>query len=325
MPSPKYMDFAEYILGVTETIWEGRNIASLRENYSDDIPVRSPLSLVVGNEAVISATLATLSEFPDRELLGEDVIWDRMGEDSWLSSHRIISLATHAEDGFFGWATQKRLSYRIIADCHASADPKWGWQINDEWLVRDLGAIVRQIGRKPSDFARELIGREGGYGRSKGTFIPGDDEPLGPYKGKGNDAEPGLRYADMLDRIMNADVSAIKSEYDRACQIEMPGGLTGHGWSEAEKFWLGLRASFPNAAFRVEHRMGREDERRLPRAAVRWSLTGKHDGWGAFDTPSQADVHVMGMSHAEYGPRGLIREFTLYDEVAVWKQILENT
>ena len=106
-------------------------------------------------------------------------------------------------------------------------------------------------------FARELIGREGGYGRSKGTFIPGGDEPLGPYKGKGNDAEPGLRYADMLDRIMDADISAIRSEYDRACQIEMPGGRTGHGWSEAERFWLGLRASFPNAAFRVEHRMGR--------------------------------------------------------------------
>ena len=85
MTPPKYTDFAEYILGVTETIWEGRNIASLRENYSDDIPVRSPLSLVVGNEEVISATLATLSEFPDRELLGEDVIWDRMGEDSWFS------------------------------------------------------------------------------------------------------------------------------------------------------------------------------------------------------------------------------------------------
>ena len=323
MPTPIYTDFAEYILGVTETIWEGRNIASLRENYSAGIPVRSPLSLVVGNEDVIGATLATLSEFPDRELLGEDVIWDRMGENSWLSSHRIISLATHAETGFFGAATHARLCYRIIADCHASADPKWGWQINDEWLVRDLGAIVRQIGCEPSEFARELIEREGGSGQSSRTFIPGDDEPLGPYTGVGNDSEPGLRYADMLERIMNADVAAIKKEYDRACQIEMPGGRTGHGWREADRFWLGLRSSFPSATFRVEHRMGGKDEGRLPRAAVRWSLTGKHDGWGAFGTPSQADVHVMGMSHAEYGPRGLNREFILYDEVAVWKQILE--
>ena len=29
----------------------------------------------------------------------------------------------------------------------------------------------------------------------------------------------------------------------------------------------------------------------------------------------------MGMSHAEFGPRGLKREFVLFDEVAVWKQI----
>ena len=30
----------------------------------------------------------------------------------------------------------------------------------------------------------------------------------------------------------------------------------------------------------------------------------------------------MGISHAEFGPRGLRREWTLYDEVAIWKQIV---
>jgi hypothetical protein len=30
----------------------------------------------------------------------------------------------------------------------------------------------------------------------------------------------------------------------------------------------------------------------------------------------------MGMTHAEWGPWGLRREVTLYDEVAIWKQIL---
>jgi len=59
-----------------------------------------------------------------------------------------------------------------------------------------------------------------------------------------------------------------------------------------------------------------------PRAAVRWSLWGKHAGWGAFGAPSGAPVHVMGITHAEWGPWGLRREFTLIDETAVWKQIL---
>ena len=59
-----------------------------------------------------------------------------------------------------------------------------------------------------------------------------------------------------------------------------------------------------------------------PRAALRWSLTGCHDGWGVFGAPTGVRVHVMGISHAEFGPWGLRREVALYDETMVWKQIL---
>ena len=60
-------------------------------------------------------------------------------------------------------------------------------------------------------------------------------------------------------------------------------------------------------------------------AALRWSLDGTHDGWGSFGRPTGARVHVMGMSHAEFGPWGMRREFALYDEIAIWKQILLAT
>ena len=62
-----------------------------------------------------------------------------------------------------------------------------------------------------------------------------------------------------------------------------------------------------------------------PRAAIRWSLTGKHSGWGSFGAPSGAEVHVMGICHAEFGPRGLRREWALLDETAIWMQILRHT
>ena len=61
------------------------------------------------------------------------------------------------------------------------------------------------------------------------------------------------------------------------------------------------------------------------RAAFRWSLHGKHDGWGSFGAPSGAEVYVMGISHAEFGPWGLRRDYTLIDETAIWKQILLQT
>ncbi len=315
----KFKDFPDYILGITKEIWEDRGIATLHQYYAPDIVVRSPMSVVIGNEGVIAATMATLAEFPDRQLLGEDVIWSGTPEDGMLSSHRILSTATHLGDGVYGQATGKKLQYRIIADCHAIAN-----QINDEWLIRDQGAIVRQMGWDPKDYARQLIANEGGPEKCVRPLTPKTDRP-GPYQGDGNNNEHGARYADLFKRIMGADMAAIPAEYDRGAQLDLPGHVTAHGHPAADRFWMGLRASFPSAKFEIHHVIGRDDPAMPPRAALRWSLHGKHDGWGAFGTPTGAEVYILGLSHAEFGPRGLRREWVIYDEPAIWKQILLQT
>ncbi len=79
------------------------------------------------------------------------------------------------------------------------------------------------------------------------------------------------------------------------------------------------------AGWAIDHQIGLDDPMMPPRAPVRWSLTGRHDGWGTLGRPTAAQVYVMGVTHAEFGPRGLRREFTLLDETAVWKQILLAT
>ena len=321
---PKWRDFPDYIVGITKEIWEDRGIASLHHYYDPSIVVRSPASVVIGNQGVIAATMATLAEFPDRQLLGEDVIWSGTPEQGMLSSHRIISTATHARDGVYGAASGKQLRYRILADCHAKDNA-----IDDEWLIRDQTAIVKQIGWEPKEFARDLIAREGGPEACVRPLTPATDKP-GPYKGKGNDDEWGARHADLLNRIMNADMAAIEAEYDRAALVEYPGGQTGHGWGDVDRFWMGLRAALPDAKFTIHHQIGRSDPNMPPRSALRWSLHGTHSGWGAFGTPSGGEVFVLGISHAEWGELitgdiRLRREWTLFDETAVWKQILLNT
>lgn len=321
---PKFSDFPDYIIGITKEIWEDRGIATLHHYYAPDIVVRLPGSVVVGNQGVIAATMATLAEFPDRELLGEDVIWSGTPEEGMLSSHRIISTATHARDGVYGAASGKKLRYRILADCHARNNA-----IDDEWLIRDQTAIVRQIGWDPKDYARNLIMREGGPDTAVKPLSPTTDKP-GPYKGKGNDNPWGQRHAELLNRIMGADMAAIESEYDRAAQLEYPGGETGHGWAAADGFWMGLRAAFPDTTFTIDHQIGRDDPNMPPRSAIRWSLHGKHSGWGTFGAPTGAEVYLLGISHAEWGELiggqiRLRREWTLFDETAVWKQILLQT
>lgn len=313
---PRFEDPPGWILAVTREIWEGRGVASLRRHYAPDVLVRSPAGVTRGNAAVIAATLETLAELPDRRLLGEDVIWCASPAGGFLSSHRILSTATHAGHGRLGPPTGRRLVYRVIADCHAVDG-----RIDDEWLIRDQGAIVRQLGTDPESFARAQIAAEGGPARCARPLTPASDPP-GPYRGRGEAGAWGARYADLLARIMAAELSAVAREYDRACELLLPGGITGHGRDAAERFWLGLRAAFPDARFEVHHAIGREDPLLPPRAALRWSLDGRHAGHGPFGPPSGAEVHVMGLCHAEFGPRGLRREFVLIDEVAIWKQIL---
>lgn len=316
---PKFRDFPDYIIGITKEIWEDRGIAALHHYYSKDIIVRSPASVVVGNDRVIAATMATLAEFPDRALLAQDVIWSGTPETGMLSSHRLMSTATHLGDGAYGSTTGKKLTYQIIADCHAINN-----QINDEWLIRDQGAIVRQMGRDPAQFARDQIMREGGPERCTKPLTPANDVP-GPYTGTGNTNAWGAEHADILHRIMAADFTVIPQAYDRACELHYPGGLTLHGHAAADHFWLSLRAAFPDATFTIHHQIGRDDPMMPPRSAIRWSLHGTHSGWGAFGAPSGAQVFVLGISHAEFGPYGLRRDYTLFDETAVWTQILLHT
>ena len=317
--SDRFSDFPDYIIGITKEIWEDRGLATLHHYYAPDIPVRSPSSIVIGNQGVIGATMATLAEFPDRRLLGEDVIWSGTPEEGMLSSHRILSTATHSGNGVYGAATGKKLRYRIIADCHAINN-----QINDEWLIRDQGAIVRQMGWDPKQYAIDLIKREGGVDKCVKPFHPSIDQ-AGPYKGRGNDNEWGANYADVLNRIMAADLGVVPAAYDRAVTGFYPGGKELLSTDGIDTFWIGLRSAFPSAEFKIEHQIGREDAMMPPRAAIRWSLTGKHDGWGAFGKPTGADVHVMGVSHVEFGPWGIRREYTLFDETAIWKQIAMQT
>ena len=321
----------DFILGITREIWEDRGIGTLTHRYGPELVVRSPASVVKGNRGIIAATLATLAEFPDRELPGEDVIWVAVSPGSFLSSHRLICWATHTGAGAYGAPTGRRLRYRILADCFCEGDA-----VTDEWLVRDQGAIVRQMGFELVPWVRDLIAREGGPEACTQPFTPERDLP-GPYAGRGNDHWAGRTLADLLTRLTASELSAIPAHWDRACELHYPGHHEAHGHAEADRFWLSLRAAFPSARFEIHHAIGREDPLLPPRAALRWSLDGRHDGWGMFGRPTGAQVHVMGMTHAEFGPYAggpgghrpdaptIRREWTLIDEAAIWKQILLAT
>lgn len=321
----KWQSAADYCLGITREIWDEHRADAVATYFADDMLQRAPSGLIRGRAAISNAVLATLAEFPDGAYLGEDVFWarntkkDADGRIGLVTSQRATCLATHSGSGLFGEPNGTPVRFRIMSERWCAQN-----QVQDEWTVRDHGAIVRQLGRDPAEWARDLIAREGGPNHCADPLSPETDID-GPYGGQGTKDAVSSQLADILKRIMSGELGVVAEQFDRSVETGYPGGETSIGQLGVERFWLGLRSAFPSAGFRIEHRIGMEDEQSMPRAAIRWSLYGKHDGFGAFGAPTGAYVYIMGITHAEFGPRGLRREWTLIDETAIWKQIVLAT
>ncbi|MBE3638458.1 nuclear transport factor 2 family protein [Mangrovicoccus algicola] len=311
----------EYVLGLSWELCEGRGLSAILEHHDAAAISRSPARVLSGARAILAEAMSELAEFPDREMLGEDVIWHDTppGKDVAAGFHaslRAHGRATHLGEGRHGAATGRPGTARVMTDMWCSQN-----RIRDIWTVADSAALAHQLCGGSRAMAERLIVAEGGPERCVVPLTP-DTDLEGPYFGRGNRSEPGAELEDLLRELMSGGFSVIPDRYDRACELAYPGGLSEQGHRAADRFWLGLRSAFPAAAFRVDHVSGMEEEGQMPRAALRWSLYGKHDGPGLFGPATGCFAYVMGITHAEFGPRGLRREWTLIDEVAIWKQLL---
>ena len=314
----KYKDFPDYILKITKQIWEGKDVDSIGEFYTDNIPVRSPFGITYGNKPVIEATYNTLKEFPNRQLLGEDVIWNGNDDKGYHSSHRILSKGTHLGDGFYGKPTGKDIYYRVIADCACK-----GNQVYDEWIVRDQGAMVRQIGYTPKEFAQIMIDKEGGLEKAKKLFDKNDIKPSDYQPEKIKKDSAGQKYSEILSKVFEEGYDF--NDYNRASNIYWPGNKLGHGREDISKFWNSLKDIFTDIKFTIEHVGYLDESNKNPRASIRWFLEGVHSNDSEdYGKKTNSKLFIMGINHVELNQDGVIREWVLFDEVAIWKQILMN-
>ena len=77
--------------------------------------------------------------------------------------------------------------------------------------------------------------------------------------------------------------------------------------------------------FKIEHVGYLDEPNRNPRASIRWSLEGIHSKIVKIMEKKQILIYlIIGINHAELNQYGVIKEWVLFDEVAIWKQILMN-
>lgn len=313
-----YSSVPDYIYGCTNEIWEERGVAEkLRRYYSPDCLVRAPSGLTDSMSGVARDALATLHQFPDRRLVGEDVIWKPAGGDSFLSSHRLISVMRHTGDGRWGAASGRQVKSRIIADCWVT-----GGVITEEWLVRDGAAFAHCLGRTARDLAQEQLAADRVAGRKPACFTPADDRPSQARLEVSRDPA-GTRYGAGLRTLWgDQNLAAIRDLYFAGCQVAVPGGETRNGHDDLDRFAVGLLASIPDARFTLHDVTVLRDAEAPVRVAARWSLDGTHSGWGRFGAPTGVPLHIMALSHAHLTGDRVMAEWLLFDDIAIWTQIL---
>ena len=290
-----YPDVPAFIYGITREIWEDRGIGG---KLAEDLRARYVCcgprpALTTDNQGVTAQTLQTLHQFPDRQLVGEDVIWAGYEDGSFLSSHRLVSVMRHQGSGIYGPASNRVVRSRIIADCYCRDG-----QVVEEWLARDQAAFARCLGIEPEAMARDMVERELRRSGEVGFFTPERDMP-GSYRPQNQPGRELDIYREGYARIFEVkETAAIRDLYFHGAAVAIPGGDTVYGHADIDRFVLGYLASFPDAVFRAESSTVNRDEGQPVRLAMRWSLAGTHAGFGHFGEPTGAPVYVMGFSHA---------------------------
>ena len=75
--------------------------------------------------------------------------------------------------------------------------------------------------------------------------------------------------------------------------------------------------------FSIEHIGYLEEPDKNAKASIRWFLEGKHVNESKeYGKETNSNLFIMGINHVEFGNYGINREWVLFDEVAIWKQII---
>ena len=307
-------EIEDFIYRITEEIWENKKVENIRSYYAPDVIVRSPSITTYDCDTVVQATYKTLEQFPDRELIGEDVISFGSIKNTYLSSHRILSTGTHLGDGFYGKATGKKVIYRVIADCLVVDN-----QIIEEWIIRDEASILKQLGYKVRDFVEQRI--------LDGTFKKNDikfTKNAFVKKNIMNDCHNiyGKKYKDTFASLVLNKFSKEKKVYERSGQLYWVGGETVSTIEKIHEKWELFLSSFKILKCEISNTISLNQNNMRPRAALRWRLICSHDFNGIYGKPTNKEIEIHGISHSEFGKNGIVREYVLMDEISIWKQIL---
>ncbi|MCP4360627.1 MAG: ester cyclase [Chloroflexi bacterium] len=317
-----YVDIVDYIIRSTHKIWEERGVGLIYTHYRHNASVHTAGGLVYGREDWIAATVNTISAYPDIRIYADDVIWCGNEKDGYHTSHRNTVVATNTGYSSYGPPTGRKFVRRGIANCFVKEN-----RVCEEWVVRDEMAIVRQLGLDPQAVVAKAVqqpplpgARPEQYGeieRVMGQTTPKMYQPQSPGKFDIEDFVQQTLHEVWNWRLFNKVYDNFVDNY----QCHTAGDRDLVGLSDYLGFIMALMVAFPDAAYHVDHIYwpGNDDEGY--RIAVRWTLQGTHHGPGLYGDPTGKRVNIMGISHFHIKNGKFVKEWTVFDEIALLKQL----
>jgi predicted ester cyclase len=318
----KFVDIVDYIVRITHEIWEEKGIGRIYDYYAHNILIHTTDGQTYGRDKVIADTVKTMAAFPDVRLYADDVIWCGNDQDGFHSSHRIIWVAHNTGYSIYGPPTGRRVVRQGIAHCFVKEN-----RVVEEWICRDELAVIRQLGFDEHELARKLAVQDAAknppaasYGevqRLQGQATP---EILPSKTSSGFDVEDFVRRS--IHEIWNWRLLSKVDEYyapNHLCNTSTNRKLYGLG--DFKAYILSLLAAFPDAAMDVDHICWLGNEQDGYRVATRWTLQGTHDGPGVYGEPTGKRIRLMGITHQLIQAGKFVREWTVFDEFALLKQL----
>lgn len=323
-----YDDPRDYITSWTDKIWITRGLGHLREHYAPDVRVHTAYGETYGFEDVMRNSVQRMSAFPNRGGGHDDVVWEQRGPDGFVSSHRVFNNATHSGYWTYGPPTGRQWVNRGTAHCLVRAG-----KVVEEWVMRDEFAVLRDLGLDPFAIAGQLAARSPVLGQAarpdaNDAFAARFPDPvrigMSGERPRRHDAECAM-VAEMFERVWNgrymdeapryvADTIAIQSVRLRRAM----------GIAPYQNELIDLLAAFPDGQVEVRDFSAHHSPDLGLRVAAIWLLRGSYCGVPAYGPVNGAPVAVLGSSHFEFRRGKIIREWRMYDEIAVIAQILRT-
>ncbi len=308
---PQFVDIVDYIVRITDEIWEDRDLGRIYDTYATDCVIYSGLGTDRGVEQVVAGTIMGINGAPDGDTKHISIAWSGDDTQGFYTSHLGSGTHTNIADNRYGPASGKSITRLFVADC-VSLDNK----IHTEWLMHDSGSTVRQMGLDMQDVARRL------------ADLPAPDEaPWRPER----DAQPArTRFTRTTDQpsewaehhfqeIWNRRMLGhVGFHYAPDAVAHWCGGHNARGVRDIQSLILSLLASVPDSFVHVDHVCWSHEADGVI-LAVRWMLEGQSKPGGLLGKlPGGKSIAIVGASHFRFdAATGMIaEEWTVFDEVA---------